>query len=429
MKTFLRWLILFGLLAGLWGCTATPASPTPAPVQITFYKRGYTAGGTDVTSTTIDQAVRAFEQKHPNIQVEVVGLDWTPEASAKLEEALKLGKDIDVLSVNSNDLVRFARLGYLADVDSQLTPADRDDFFASGVAATSADGKMYAWPLWATTAAMYANPELLKERGVEPPSLEDPWTWDEFVQAAQKLTFTRPDGSQVYGFSAPSKPGVTLYTPLLYIDGGRVLSPDGRRFVQNSPEAISALQKIADLAHKYKVTPPDFGNVDQAGVREQLKAGTLAMILDTPNTIPEFERNKVNFIALPPPTGDAGKIVTVGGFGMYGVFKSDDPARVQAAHEFARYLTSAEVARDVPGYQQAPSLRRSNTTYATDPAREMIARLVSYAVYDSNIPIAPEVFNAYHATLNAIILGQKTPQQAIDEIAPLYQAELDAFNR
>jgi multiple sugar transport system substrate-binding protein len=410
-------------------CQPFTPSPTSEPVTITFYRRGYVEGGSDITSTTIAQAAQAFEQAHPNINVEVVGLAWTAEGTDQLEATLKDGGDIHVFSLNSRDLGRYVHSDYLSEITPYLNQTDQSDFYTSALEAVSFEGKPYAWPLWATTVALYANPALLKERGVEPPTLEKPWTWDEFVAAAEQLTFQKADGAQVYGFSASSKPGVAIYSPLMYIDGGRVLSPDGKRFVQNSPEAISALQKISDLVHVHKVTPPDFGNVDQAGAREQFKDGSLAMIMDTPNLIAEFEQENIPFIVLPPPTGKANTIVSIGAFGMYGVYNTPDQARRDAAHEFARYLTGSQVARDVPGYQQAPSLRKSNTAYATNEARSMIARLVSFTIYDPSVPISPDVYNQYQVTLQAILLGLKTPQQAMDEIASLYQKELDSANQ
>ena len=85
-------------------------------------------------------------------------------------------------------------------------------------------------------------------------------------------------------------PGEMAWQPFWYIDSGRVLSPDGKRFVQNSPEGLSALQKVADLALTYKVTPPDFGNVKQATVHNQFKQDTVAMMMDAPGFITDLEK-------------------------------------------------------------------------------------------------------------------------------------------
>lgn len=427
MTTFLRCMGLLAVLSIITACVA-PASPA-TPVTITFYKRGYTEGGTDTTSVTNVQAVKVFEQTHPDIKVKIVGIPWTAEGTARLETALAAHAGINVLSVNTSDLARFARAGWLAPIDPYLTDDDKADFYASGLEAAVVDGKIYAWPLWVTAVAIYANPALFQERGVALPTLDKPWTWDEFVTAARQLTFQRADGMPVYGFSASASPGAVVYLPLLYIDGGRVHSPDAKRFVQNTPEGVSALQKIGDLAQVQRVTPPDFGLGDQALLRSQYMSGTVAMVMDTPNFIPDMEKRGATFVAIPIPMGQLGKTVTTGGFGLYGIANVSNPEQLKAANEFARYLTGSQVARDVPGYQQAPGLRRSNTGYATNANRAVVAKLVSFGIYEPVASLSIELRTRWETALQSVLLGKATAQQALDGIAPAYQAELDLANK
>lgn len=429
MKRFAVLLSLFAMISSLLtACTVLVPQPA-APVTITFYKRGYVEGGTDATSVTNAKAVAAFQKTHPAITVKIVGIPWTTEGTTQLEAALASGTDINVLTLGQADVARFARLGKISDIEPFLTAQDKADFYTSGFQSALVDGKVYAYPLWVTALGIYANTDLFKERGVALPSLDKPWTWDEFVAAAQKLTFKRADGTQVYGFTSASKPGVMGYQALWYVDGGRVLSPDGRRFVQNEPEGISALQKIADLALLQKVTPPDFGNVDQAAIHEQFKQGKVATVMDPPAFIAELEKLNAPFTILPAPVGKLGKVVSMGAFGLFCVYNTPDTNKLKAAHEFANYMTGAQVPQDVPGYQLAPSLRRSNASYATTPPRAIIAKLVEYGVYEPPANISPALLSQYDLAMQAILLGKKTPQQAMDEIAPAYQGELDALRK
>ncbi len=426
MNKLIRPLLLIIFSALLLSCTgAAVPEPTPEPVTITFYKRGYTEGGTDITSTTNAKAVEAFEKANPNINVEIVGVPWTADGDTLLAEALESGEKINVFSVNPDDLIRFAKEGKVSNIEPFLTKEDQADIYPSGLQAAAVDGKVYAWPIWVTASSIYANPELFQEQGVDLPTIEDPWTWDEFVEAAKKLTYQRADGSQVYGFSTSTEWWTSGFYPIFYIDGGRVLSPDGKRFVQNSLEGISGLQKAVDLKQVYQVTPPDFGLVKQADSWQQFKNGEIAMLLETPAFIRQLEEEEFPVVILPPPTGNLGKIVTTGGFGMYSVYNVDDPDKVEASHKFAKYITGSQVAEDVPGYQLAPSLRRSNTSYATSPNREIIARLVEFGVYEAPVPVPPEVGQKYTEALTQIVTGEKNPGEAMDEIAPLYQQTLD----
>lgn len=424
MKRPLLLIISLVILCLLVIACAKPPSETE-PITITFYKRGYVEGGTDVTSVTNAEAVQTFEEANPRIKVKIIGVPWTGEGDAVLEAALVSGEDINVFSVNPDDLIRFSREGQVSALDPFLTAADRADFYASGLQAASVDGTVYAWPIWVTASSIFANTEILQERGVALPSIEAPWAWGDFVAATQQLTFQRPDGTQVYGFTAATEWWTSGFYPIFYIDGGRILSPDGKRFVQNTPEGLSGLQKAADLSQVYRVTPPDFGLATQDETWQQFRDGEIAMLISTPAFIRQLETDGFPLAVVAPPTGALGKIVTTGGFGMYGVYNSTDPEKLKASHEFARYITGSQVAKDVPGYQLAPGLRCSNTAYATTPNREIIARLVEFGIYEAPVPIPPDIASRYTALLEAIVTGQKSPQEAIAEIAGDYQQALD----
>ena len=149
--------------------------------------------------------------------------------------------------------------------------------------------------------------------------------------------------------------------------------------------------------------------------------------MSTPGFIPDLEKENFPLAVIPPPTGKLGKMVTNGAFGLYAVVKVDDQATLKAAHDLAKYLTGSQVAKDIPGWQLAPGLRRSNTGYATNDNRAVIAKLVEYGVYEAPVATSAEIGSRYGAALQAIILGKQTPKQAMDEIAPDYQKELDAL--
>jgi len=435
LYTLLSVLVLLAMLVS--ACTGVAptggegaAAPSSEPTTIVFYQRGYVEGGTDAGSVNTAKAVEIFEQNNPDINVEIVGIPWTAEGDTKLETALAGGTDINVFRVTSPNLPRYAKQGILSEITPYLTDDDKADFYESAFQVATVDGKVWAWPLWVTAISLFANTDILAERGVELPTMEKPWTWDEFVAAAKQLTYTKDDGTQVYGFTASSKWGAVEYYPLMYIDGGRILSADGTQFVQNQPEGVSALDKIASLALEHKVTPPDFGTVDQAGVRSQFKdMQSVALLMSTPGFIPDLEGSGFPLAVLPPPTGDMGSLVTNGAFGLFAVVDVEDEAKEAAAHKLASYLTGSQVAQDVEGWQLAPGLRRSNTSYATTPNREVIAKLVEYGVYEAPVATSAELGAQYGAALQAIILGESTAQEAMDAIAPAYQAELDALSQ
>jgi multiple sugar transport system substrate-binding protein len=72
---------------------------------------------------------------------------------------------------------------------------DPADLFPGLVAAMKFGGQQYAVPHRHATTGFHYNEAIFKERGVPIPK-----TFEDVIDAARKLTFTRPDGSQVFGF-------------------------------------------------------------------------------------------------------------------------------------------------------------------------------------------------------------------------------------
>jgi multiple sugar transport system substrate-binding protein len=414
----IRLLLLAALVAGL-GVPAAAAEPT----TIVFYQRGYNEGGADAPSVATRKAVDLFEQANPDVRVQILGLPYSEEGDAKFDAALS-SRAPDLARLTNAQLPGYARRGLLSEVTPWLTQEDKKDIFPAALAAASHGGKTYAWPLWVTAITVIANAELLKERGIEPPSFDKPWRFDRFAEACGQLSFERKDGTKVVGL------GYGLAVPaLLYIDGGRVLSPDGKTFWANRPQALSALEKIAGLHKKRHCLTDDFMQANEPKTREPFEKGQVAMLLSPPGYLRVLAEKKFPFVVLPLPVGALGKPVTTGAFGLYAVVRQDDAKRTAAAHRLARWLTGSEVGRLVPGYQLAPGLRRSNTNLDDDGLFSPVAKAVRYGVYEAptEVPDAVSRLGLVEAMRSAVF-GGVTPKAAMDAYAPVLQAALDAAN-
>ena len=181
-----------------------------APIEITFYQRGYVEGGRDAATKLTDTAISEFEKRNPQINVRVVGVPWEKEGDLKLRTALLAHRRIDLFRLPHDTLSAFLprRGGILAPVDPWLSPADRADFGSATLASVSAGGKVVAWPLWSTALVLIANPRRLAECGVTPPPGR-PWTWDEFRGVLRKLAAPRNGGGVRRGIQR-RRPGLNV---------------------------------------------------------------------------------------------------------------------------------------------------------------------------------------------------------------------------
>ncbi len=415
---------------------ATPgASPAASPSvslpplaytgSLNWYQFGYTPGGATAASQLADQAVAAFQQANPGVTVNIVGVPFEG-GQQTLDTALAAGGSDapDIFRIASDRLVKYAAENLAAPIDPFLTDADRADIYPNVLAGVAYEGQHYAWPLWVPPVGVYLNPEIFAEQGVELPG--DDWTFDQFRQAAQTLTFEREDGTQVFGFAAAIQPDIINVWAFLYADGGEVLSQDGSTYTFDSPQAVSGLQKLTDLAVTDAVTPPEFGNQMLADVIAAFKdQKALAMYLGASGDIATYVAENIPFEVRPMPIGAAGEHVTVGGLGTFAVRRQDDQARVEAAMRFGRFLTSADVAAAVPGYFLAPPARQSIPIDPANAAMRKFGEMVPFTRLMPQTPAWGQVSAAVNAQIQAAVTGAVPPEEALsiagEEVTPLLE--------
>jgi multiple sugar transport system substrate-binding protein len=395
------------------GAANAPASKSGYKGTLNYWVLGYQPGGGGLGSKLMDAAVAAFQKANPDIKVEITGYTGDQAGFTKLTQAVQSKQAVDVFRLPSDILPLLVKDGLVAPIDDYLTEEDRADIYPNLLDAVKVDSKIYAWPLWVPPVGMYLNLDIFKERGVEPPKGQ--WTYDQFVEIAKKLTFKRDNGEQVYGYTALIDPGVVNAWPFILGDGAKPLSDDYTKYTWDTPEAASGLKKLVDLAQVHKVTPPDFGSQTLQDIQTGFKDKKVyAMYSEPSGASAGYASAGLNFEVVSMPVGASGKPITAGGIGLISVAQTDDKAKLQAAMDLARYLTSAQVAQDVPGFYLAPGARKS---VKVNPPIDKFAPFVEYCYITPIIAEWPQIRTILHPQIQKAILGQIPPDQALKEPA------------
>jgi len=392
-----------------------PAVPKAGAVEIVLFQRGYVAGGTGPATELTDAAVKAFRARRPDVTVKVAGVPWGKEGDLKLRTALLARRRIDCFRLAHDQLPAFLpRAGrLLAPVDPYLSAADRADFGAAALAAVSREGRVWAWPLWSTALALVANQDLLTRHQIQPPPGR-PWTWAEFRDVLKRVS-----SGKTHGLNAAARPPLFEWAPLLlthcgplFVEGAPLAS-DGT--IPLAPHLAQALSRVCAL-REAGLLAPGFGVDDDSAVQADFLAGRTAFLLTSPGFIKTLVRQKFPFAILPPPTGDWGRPITTGALGCFAVVDAGDAARTRAAQALCRFLTSAEIARAVPGWYLAPPARGSIPSFYDQPATGPLAAILKTTHY-----LTPPVSGGFMdgtliPNLQAALLGERTPEQAIAAI-------------
>ncbi len=202
-----------------------------------------------------EQEVAEFERQHPGVEVRII---WVPgsEYHMKFKTLAAAGQTPDLFY--SGDVWA----SYLRPFTGDLTPFVRrdaaeiglDDYFPEIRAAMQHEGHYFVVPETVNVALLYFNRGLFRAAGVAEPTAS--WTWDDLVQAGQKLT--RPATATDPGVWGCSRMEGWWGEWLTYVRqaGGTVFSPDGRRCVLDSPAAITGLRFYLEKSSKFHISAP-----------------------------------------------------------------------------------------------------------------------------------------------------------------------------
>jgi len=377
-----------------------------------------------------------FMEMYPNVTVrfEVVTNTGYEE---KLAAAIAAGQPPDISRPVGN-VAQWVSWGILEPIDAYLTEEDWNDFYDYALAEGRVNGRHYIWP-WNNSnngmgSAFLANVDIFNDRGIALPEKITPyyWTIDEFLTAAQKLTYSTSGGPEpeVYALalSGQAQDPINIMWP--YIFGGQLVDEEARQFVINRPEAVAGLQFMADLIYKYRVAPTGAAGLGIYDVINMFHQRRTALGYGGPYEIGRIHRyllsgdlqEGLNVRVLPNPhLPEVGPVAyhTTGGFV---VFRQPNAEKRRMVMEFARLLTSTETlamleslyylsARESANqlmYHDMPDIRSEISTYL-----DIIAHGVRY--YGSPTLNLTEVDRHMQAMFEAVLSGDKTPQQAADD--------------
>jgi multiple sugar transport system substrate-binding protein len=391
--------------------TSPSAVPSPSEAAyegpLEWWHLGYAPGGETATSQLVDDAVAAYEASHAGIDITVTGIPFSDEGLARLDTSIAAGTGPDIFRIASDRLPGYGAQGVLSPIDDYLTDDDRADIIPNLLEGVAYEGDHLAWPQWVPPIGYYLNNSLIEAAGEAVP--DETWTVDEFVELA-----TTVSGDGVFGFATYMGAASVNELTLLYNQGATVLSDDTSTYTLNGPEGVKGLQTLVDL-FAAGAMPPDSTTLALADIEQGFIDGRFAIMTAGSGSIANLKANNIEFTILPPPIGDAGEPVTVGGMGTYAVPLKDDPARMAAAHDLARYLTSDAVAADVPGWYLAPGTRASITVSEQTPEMAAFEDMLPFVKFMPLIEGWARVDALIHPEIQLAVAGQKSAQQALDD--------------
>ncbi|GIP03544.1 sugar ABC transporter substrate-binding protein [Paenibacillus lautus] len=322
------------------GQEASTGTDQKEPVTIEFMGHG-----NPNEKKIFEKLIASFEEKYPHVTVKYTSVP-PGEYSQKMTTLISSGKVPDVFYVGGPEFYRFAEAGTLLNIQSYLDQTslfnpdnvwkqamDRYRFDGSKVG----EGDLYGLPKDVGPWAFVYNKDLFDNAGVSYPSATaGEWTWDDMLEAAQKLTVdNNGDGkAEQYGVGAYSLESA------VWGNGGEFIDYATGTVKVNEPAFYEAMQFVADLNLKYKVSPNQ--EAEQAmNAYTRFINGQLGMFAMGPWDQPAFWELPFDWdIAAWPASPNTGQTATwLGSMGFAVSAKSKHP---QEAFDLAAFLSLDE---------------------------------------------------------------------------------------
>ncbi|MFF5297315.1 ABC transporter substrate-binding protein [Paractinoplanes globisporus] len=173
---------------------------------------------------TLKQVVTKFQEKYPNVKVNLVNAGTGNDQYKALQNAVAAGKGVpDVAQIEYYALPQFALGKALTSLKGYGAEDLKADFTPGPWSSVHSGGDIYGLPMDSGPMALFYNKDVFDKYGVKVPT-----TWQEYLDAARKIHKADP---KVYITSDTGDAGFT--TSMVWQAGGKPYQVDGTNVTIN----------------------------------------------------------------------------------------------------------------------------------------------------------------------------------------------------
>ncbi|MBT2216792.1 ABC transporter substrate-binding protein [Virgibacillus dakarensis] len=383
------------------------------------------ARGVDTTGAN-EKLVKAFEESHPNINVEFreMPADTGQQHDQYVTAFSSQSAEIDVFDADVIWPAEFAQANYALELDRFIKKdgIDMDAYFPGTVASGKFNGKQWAMPKFTDAGVLYYRSDIVEE---------PPKTWDELIKMAGEL---KGEKGTEFGYIMQAAQYEGLITNAIeYIAsyGGQVIDEDNN-VVVDSPETVEAIKKMQEIAQSDFV-PDNILNFMEIETESAFIEGKSVFARNWPYmqaSAADEERSKVagNVEITTLPEGKAGSASTLGGWMAMINRYSEHP---EEAWEFVKFMTGAE-GQKITAIEggSAPTLKAlydDPEVKETSPlfANPEFVNTLDNAVPRPVTPIYPKISDIMQIEISKALTGDQTAEDTVKNMQEKIEAAVN----
>lgn len=378
---------------------------------------------------TLTAMLDAYRQSNTDTKLEVIGFPWA-QMQQNILLRLRSGQALDVVQLAERWLPQFASTGKMHDLHEVYGKGQLEKLISPGVLKLGDyRGKQFGLPWTAGSIGMVANMKVLKDAGVS----AAPKTVDAFIETLKAIKKSQPQ-SVPYAMSTKNNNSLSPdFQVWLWTFGGQLFDDNGK-VVVNSTAAVRALTFMTDLV-KDGLAAKD---IDRPDARRMYAQNQTGFYQDAP-LARGFARNNsgkgtefdvfVQAMATPvlkngdtPQSFAWGHLLTMFSDGKSTL--NTQSAQAKLASHLA--LSDANQLRYFKEQGLFPVTNSALAQLANDPYVAAWTQASRFAERDevSQWTTAADPVTIIGEEVQGSLLGQKTPQAAIENMSKRLEAKM-----
>ena len=192
----------------------------------------------------MESVARAYMEQNPDVVIDVQVTSWD-EYWTKLDAAAESNQLPDIFWMHTNQILKYADYGKLADV-TELYDEEDPDYYTKHFSeislnnAKGSDGRIYGVPKDKDTVCLVYNREMFDNAGLTYP--DGSWTWDDLTAASAAIH----ERTGKYGFMAYADEQLG-YWNFVYQAGGHILNQDKTKAGFTDPATRKGMEFYINL--------------------------------------------------------------------------------------------------------------------------------------------------------------------------------------
>lgn len=305
-------------------------------------------------------------------------------------------------------LGNYAQQGAIAPLDDVLPAeaSERMKYLPEG----QLDGVQYSLPyVVGNPRLLWANMEVLAKAGID----ALPSTWDEFIDTATAVSSETDKHGVLMQWGDEARGMMnSCYFPYLWQAGGSLFSEDGTSTAFNSEAGLEAAQFIMDLLGSGGM-PKMVTGMNEDEVNASFLAGESAFITGDTTMLAKIEKEGLDAEFIDSLTNGT-KATFIANDAL--VITESCPDKELAGELLAFWTSGDNMARFHEEVSDFPPIADDEELDSEDPFAEVYTQTDMLR----GLPIVANstaVYNSLYQNLQQMVLGQKTPDQALKDAA------------